>query len=196
MQKRLRFVPLVMITAALLLSACNGKATSPATEAPAVAEVATTQEPQAPVEMLAYPSPVAAQPVAEVDFASPYPQPAGGDTQVSGSAVATLLASLQTAGLAAAEGGDVSQSFFSVPGKVLLLGSDELQVYEYASPEAAAADVQSVSADGKTVGAAVLDWISTPHFFSTGNVVLIYVGEDSTILQTLQSMFGTQFAGG
>jgi hypothetical protein len=196
MQKSLRFVPLVMITAALLLSACNGKATPAATEAPAVAELATTQEPQAPVEMLAYPYPGAAQPVAGGNFASPYPQPGGGDTQVSGSAGATLLASLQSAGLSAAEGGDVSQSFFSVPGKVLLLGSDELQVYEYATPEAAAADVQSVSADGKSVGAAVLDWISTPHFFSSGNVVLIYVGENSTILQTLQSMFGTQFAGG
>ena len=196
MQKSLKFVSLVMISAALLLSACNGKATPQATEAPAVEEVATTQESPAPVEVLAYPYPVAAQPAAEVDFASPYPQPAGGDTQASGDAVATLLAGLQSAGLAAAEGGDVSQSFFSVPGKVLLLGSDELQVYVYASPEAAAADVQSVSADGKTVGAALLDWISTPHFFSSGNVVLIYVGENSTILQTLQSMFGTQFAGG
>ena len=56
--EKLKISTLVMISAALLLSACNGKATPPATEAPAVAEVANTQEPQAQVEMLAYPYPV------------------------------------------------------------------------------------------------------------------------------------------
>jgi hypothetical protein len=187
---------LVIISAALLLSACNGQATQPATQATVESAPANTVQPQAQPENLAYPSPVAVQPIDQANVASPYPQPAGGESQATGSAVSTLLASLQGAGLSANAGGDVTQSFFSVPGKVLLLDGDELQVYEYAASDAADADASSVSADGSRVGTALVDWINTPHFFRSGNVILVYVGENPTALQTLQSLFGTQFAGG
>jgi hypothetical protein len=190
MHKYFKLVFLVIMSAALLLSACNGQATQTATQATVESARANTVQPQD----LAYPSPVAVQSAGQAD--NPYPQPAGGETQATGSTVDTLLASLQSAGLAAAKGGDVSSSFFSVPGKVLLLNGEELQVYEYAAPEAADADASSVSADGGTVGSAMVDWISTPHFFRSGNVILIYVGENPTALQALKSLFGTQFAGG
>jgi hypothetical protein len=193
MRKNFKLVFLIMISAAILLSGCNGQATPAATQAPANSAPATTVQPQEQPESLAYPYPGAAQ---LAEQANPYPQPAGGEAQATGSAVDTLLSTLQGAGLAAAAGGDVSQSFFSVPGKVLLLNGDELQVYEYAAAEAAEADAGSVSADGSKVGTAMVEWISTPHYFRSGNLILIYVGENSTILQTLQSMYGAQFAGG
>ena len=204
MQKKYLFGFVVILCAALLISACGSQATQPATQSPAQADPQSTQAPQTETQQteapqtgdMAYPSPVAVQTAEEANFASPYPQPASGGVPPAGSAVDSLLATLQGAGLNVSTGGDASQSFFSVPGKVLLLNGDELQVYEYPSPEAAEADAGSVSADGSTVGATMVDWISTPHFFRSGNMIIIYVGANQDILQALKSLLGSQFAGG
>jgi hypothetical protein len=139
---------------------------------------------------MAYPSPVAEQPAGDANIGNPYPQPGSGATLNS------LLATLQGAGLDVSAAGDVSQSFFSVPGKVLVLNGEEIQVYEYPAPEAAQADAGNVSVDGSSVGATMVDWISTPHFFRTENIILIYVGVNQDVLQVLQSLLGSQFAGG
>jgi len=181
----------VTIIVALFLSACGSQATQPATQTSAEAAPQNTTQPQP--ESLAYPSPVAEQPV---EGTSPYPQPASGGSQAASSALDGLLASLQGAGLDVSAGGDVSQALFSVAGKVLLLSGGELQVFEYPAPEAAEADAGSVSADGSSVGTTMVDWISKPHFFRSGNLIVVYVGENQTVLQALQSVLGAQFAGG
>jgi hypothetical protein len=194
MVKNLMLVIVVFISVSLLLSACGSQATQPATQSSVEAAPQNTTQPQP--ESLAYPSPVAAQPSAGANFASPYPQPASGGSTTTGSALDSLLATLQGAGLNASVGEDVSPALFSVAGKRLTLNGEELQVYEYPSAEAAQADAGSVAADGSSVGTKMIDWISTPHFFRSGNMILIYVGENQTVLQTLQSLLGAQFAGG
>ena len=194
MHKKLLFCFVIIISAALLLSACGSQATQPATQSPAEAAAQNTAQPQP--ESLAYPAPVATQPVAEANFASPYPQPAAGESPAAGSGLDSLLATLQGAGLGVSAGGDVSQALFSVAGKALVLTGEELQVYEYPAPEAAEADAGSVAADGSSVGTAMVDWISTPHFFRSGNLIVVYVGENQSVLQALQSLLGAQFAGG
>jgi hypothetical protein len=195
MHKKYLVGQITIITAALLLSACGGQATQPATQSPTEAPPQNTAQPQQ-AEILAYPSPVVEQQDQEVNFASPYPQPAANESPATGSAVDNLLATLQAAGLEAAPGGDVTQDFFSVGGKVLVLNGEELQVFEYPTPEAAVADAGNVAADGSSVGATMIDWISTPHFFHSGNAIVIYVGENQSVVQALQSLLGAQFAGG
>ena len=195
MHKKFLFGFVVIISAAFLLSACGSQATQSATQAPVKADPQNTVQPQ-PEESLAYPSPVAEQPVSEANFASPYPQPDAGESPVTGSALDSLLATLHGAGMDASVGGEVPKSFFSVAGKVLLLNGEELQVYEYPAMEAAEAEAASVSADGSMLGTAVFDWTSTPHFFRSGNLIVVYVGENQSVIQALQSLLGAQFAGG
>ena len=191
MVKNLMFGIAIFISASLLLSACGSQATQPATQPSAEAAPQNTTQPQP--ESLAYPSPVAQQPVEE---ASPYPQPASAGSPAAGNALDSLLAAMQGAGLNVSTGGEISQPYFSVPGKVLVLNGEELQVYVFPAPEAAEADAGSISADGSLVGTNTVDWISTPHFFRSGNLVVLYVGENQNILQALQSLLGSQFAGG
>ena len=208
MRKSLLICIVLILSAALLLSACGSQdapqateglvagppateeqvVDSPATEAPVESAVENT--PQAQPETLAYPSPVAQQPI------SPYPQPGGGELPVGGITLDSLLATLQGAGLDAQVVGDVSQPFFTVAGKSLQLNGEELQVYAYPAPEAAEADAALVAADGSSVGTTMLNWISTPHFFRSGNLIVIYIGENPAVLQGLQSLLGVQFAGG
>jgi len=208
MRKSLLICIVIILSAALLLSACGSQDTPPATEglvadppateeqladSPATespVETAVENPPESQPETLAYPSPVALQPV------SPYPQPGGGELPVGGITLDSLLATLQSAGLGAQVVGDVSQAFFSAAGKSLQLNGEELQVYEYPAPEAAEAEAALVAADGSSVGATKVNWISTPHFFRSGNLIVIYIGENPAVLQGLQSLLGAQFAGG
>ena len=194
MQKKLLVVTVIIISAALLIGACSSQPTQPATQSPGEAAPQTTQPPQS--AEFAYPSPVAQQQLVDPNATGAYPAPLAGEGMPVGSAVESLLATLQGAGLEVSAGGDVSQSYFSVAGKVLYINGEELQVYEYPTPESAEAEAGSVSADGSTVGTAMVDWISTPHFFRSGNLIVVYVGENQSVIQALQSLLGTQFAGG
>lgn len=208
MRKSLLICIVLILSAALLLSACGSQGAPPATESlvadppategqvadpPATegpVETAIENTPQAQPETLAYPSPVAQQPI------SPYPQPGGGELPAGSITLDSLLAILQGAGLDAKVVGDVSQPFFTVAGKSLQLNGEELQVYEYPAPEAAEAEAALVASDGSSVGTTMLNWISTPHFFRSGNWIVVYIGENPAVLQGLQSLLGAQFAGG
>lgn len=184
---------------ALIVSACGGQSPPRATEVPVEAPVDSpaenTPQVQPEPEIPAYPSPVEPQPVEGSGFSSPYPLPGTG-AMADSSAVDGLLATLQGAGLETQIIGDVTQAFFTVPGKRMLLNEEEIQVYAYSAPETAESEAAAVSADGNSVGTTVVDWISTPHFYRSGNLIVIYVGENQTVLQVLQSVLGNPFAGG
>ena len=40
-----------------------------------------------------------------------------------------------------------------------------------------------------------IEWVSKPHFYKKGSIIVNYVGEDEKILDDLKDIFGTQFAG-
>jgi hypothetical protein len=39
-------------------------------------------------------------------------------------------------------------------------------------------------------------WMATPHFFKSGSLLVLYVGDDAEILDLLKDSLGDQFAGG
>jgi len=107
----------------------------------------------------------------------------------------SLSQALRAAG-ATVEGGDsLDQPFFSVTGQILKINGADVQVFEYKSAEAMEADAAQVSADGGSVGTSMVTWMATPHFFKSGNVLVIYVGDDAAVLDLLKSVLGEQFAG-
>jgi len=71
-----------------------------------------------------------------------------------------------------------------------------LQVFEYATPSAAAADASRVSDDGNTIGTSKPTWMGTPHFFKSGKVMVLYLGRNQTIVDLLRTVLSNQFAGG
>jgi len=40
-----------------------------------------------------------------------------------------------------------------------------------------------------------ISWASFPHFFKNENIIVLYVGEDSSIIEALEDIMGEQFAG-
>ena len=90
----------------------------------------------------------------------------------------------------------VSQPFFSVVSRVIRVNGQGVQVFEYRRASTAANEAKRVSSDGKTIGTSKPSWLSTPHFFKTEKLILLYVGDDQTVLRILQATLGNQFAGG
>ena len=89
----------------------------------------------------------------------------------------------------------ISQPFFSVPGSVLVLEGDDLQVYEYRSSDAAAAEAAKISPSGSPIGTSMPNWMRPPHIYRKDNVILIYLGDNLRIRSTLESQDGSQIAG-
>ncbi len=102
---------------------------------------------------------------------------------------------LRAVGLTVEPGGQVEQPFFSVAGTMLKVHGEDVQVFQYPTTAAAEAQTAPVSSDGSAVGTAKPFWIGSPHFYKSGRLVVLYVGDQATVLQTLEAVLGRQFAG-
>lgn len=108
---------------------------------------------------------------------------------------AGLIASLRAAGASVEPGEAVDQPFFAVAGRLIKVHGEQVQVFQY--PHAAAVDAQValVSADGSTVGTSKPLWLGPPHFFKQGKLLVLYIGDNGTVLQALETVLGQPFAG-
>jgi hypothetical protein len=123
--------------------------------------------------------------------------PAHADTVTS---YDTLLASLQASfnDLSVEDG--ITHQFLSVTGKLITLGSQRLQAFEYADDASAETEAKRFSRDGAWIDRdgtpTLVNWISTPHLYRSGKLLVVYVGDDATILEALNNTLGREFAGG
>lgn len=90
----------------------------------------------------------------------------------------------------------VRQPFFRVLGRIMKINNEAIQVFEYSNSLATQSQAKRVSLDGRQIGNSKPSWMSTPHFFKTQKLIVLYVGDNQTILRILQSELGDQFAGG
>jgi len=107
----------------------------------------------------------------------------------------SLVDALRAAGATVELGEPVEQAFFSVGGDILKVNGMDVQVFEYNSVEAMEADAIQVSDDGGSIGTSMVTWLAPPHFFKTGRILVLYVGDDQGILKLLEGLLGPQFAG-
>lgn len=90
----------------------------------------------------------------------------------------------------------VRQPFFSVPGRIITINDESLQVFRFANASAAKGQAKRVAPDGMTIGTSKPSWMAPPHFFKSGELIVLYVGANESILKVLQVSLGAQFAGG
>jgi hypothetical protein len=110
---------------------------------------------------------------------------------------AGLLSALEAAGAKTEIGDSISQDFFSVDGRLITInGTEGLQVFEYKSVEAMESDASKVAPNGGSVGTSMMNWLGTPHFFKSGRIMVLYLGDNKPTLSLLEKVMGKQFAGG
>jgi hypothetical protein len=90
----------------------------------------------------------------------------------------------------------VRQPFFSVPGRIININDEGVQVFKFANASAAEKQIKRVAPDGMTIGTSKPSWMAPPHFFRSGKMIVLYVGANESILKVLQASLGSQFAGG
>lgn len=107
----------------------------------------------------------------------------------------SLSKALIDAGATVESGDLVEQAFFSVTGQIIKVNGADVQVFEYKSSEAMETEAALVAPDGGSVGTSMMMWMATPHFFKSGRVLVLYVGDDVVTFDLLKSALGEQFAG-
>ena len=107
----------------------------------------------------------------------------------------SLVNDLKKEGYSVQEDGEVNQPFFSVDGKIIKVIEEDVQVFEYKDEPAMQTDASQVSTMGSYIGTAIVEWISTPHFYKSGRVIVLYVGNNVAVTGALTTVLGTQFAG-
>jgi hypothetical protein len=181
MKRTLLFAIAMLTLAAVLVTACGGQSAQAKTADPTSTSVPTVET-----------SP------ADTDVLTPVAVPQGCCAISHGEPVedyVSLIDNLRASGATVEPVGEVEQAFFSVTGHVITVNGNDVQVFEYADAEAAEADAALVAPDGGSVGTTMVTWVATPHFYRTGKLIVLYVGDDSGVTAVLESALGPQFAG-
>ena len=89
----------------------------------------------------------------------------------------------------------VEQPFLFVKGQIIRIDEQDVQVFEYRTTHAAELDANKIDRTGSSTTTSMPMWIAPPHFFKTGRLIVLYVGEDQSVLQALVDILGPQFAG-
>lgn len=134
----------------------------------------------------------------------------GGQRSSSGRAVShggpvrdhvSLVDGLRAKGFTVTPAQSAKQPFLSVEGTTLSLsergtqGKAAVQSYEYKDARAAERDASKIGPDGSTMRTMVVDWAAPPHFYLKERVLVLYVGNDATVLKALSELLGPQIAG-
>lgn len=75
------------------------------------------------------------------------------------------------------------------------VNGEDLQVYEFASADAASRAAAEVAPDGRSIGTTMMTWMAPPHFFRKDRVIAIHLGSNADVTRALREIMGTQFAG-
>jgi len=108
---------------------------------------------------------------------------------------ASLLNALQAAGANVEIGDSITQEFFTPEGQTVKVNGADLQVFEYESAEAMEKEASQVAPDGGSIGTSMVTWMAPPHFYKAGRIIALYVGDDKPLLDLLNKVIGSQFAG-
>ena len=93
---------------------------------------------------------------------------------------------------------DVQKDFLPTTKKRIIIKDEALDIYIFKNnkkmeSEASNIDRGGCSYSGKN--AADISWVSLPHFYKKGSLIVQYVGENETITSDLADILGEQFAG-
>ena len=116
----------------------------------------------------------------------------------------TLLHHLRNSGAFILEEGEIPRyGFFDIEGRRVTVNENTIQVYEYANATAMESEASCVSPDGFGITKergdmgmhTEVSWIGLPHFYKAGRIIVIYIGDNDSIISLLENALGKQFAG-
>ena len=107
----------------------------------------------------------------------------------------SLIDALRASGLNVNPVAKVQQPVFSGSGETVQVNNETIQVYEYPDGKAAQDDAAKVQPNGTVPGVSV-NWPGSPHYYRKERIVVIYPGNDQTVLTALEDALGKPFVVG
>ncbi len=101
-----------------------------------------------------------------------------------------LTGALREAGVVVGETGTIDQEFFSVQGRRLAFGGQEIQVFEYEDEAARQAESELIQSDGAPNPTTMVMWIDQPNFWAKDRLIVLYVGQDAATIERLSGVLG------
>jgi hypothetical protein len=94
---------------------------------------------------------------------------------------------------------DSNWNLIQTAGKQIIIGEDNLTIYLFNSNENMEKEAKNIDklGEGYDNGSSSLgvDWVSLPHFFKKGRIIVQYIGVNEKIISDLKDILGEQFAG-
>lgn len=95
---------------------------------------------------------------------------------------------------------DESKDILAGERKWLTVNEKEhISIYIYQNVKKMEDDADCISIDGCSyegfMRKVFISWVSYPHFYKMDNIIVLYVGEERRIIDTLEAICGEQFAG-
>ncbi len=107
-----------------------------------------------------------------------------------------LLADLTVQGAqSTAASGRITKPYLSVPGIIVMVNGQPLQVFQYADAAALAVDVAGLAPTASSINGIPLAWPAAPHFWRKDGLLVLAVTNDPTLVELVGSVMGPAFAG-
>jgi hypothetical protein len=128
-----------------------------------------------------------ATPAEDASGAAGIPQTGPGDAGVPDD-LDEVMRVLRTAGVTVDLGDPIEAADFStVPGQILFIDGEEVEIYTYTSAEELEADASRLARQDDPEG--------EPDFYKLGNMLVRYIGENTLVRDLLEDVLGAQAAG-
>jgi len=102
-----------------------------------------------------------------------------------------LVVALRDNGSTVESAGPVSQPFFVPEGRLIQVDGNDVQVFEFPTE----LDAQAAAEKGDSIGTTMILWVEAPHFYRSGKLIVIYIGEEGAVVDALEVVLGAQIAG-
>lgn len=94
---------------------------------------------------------------------------------------------------------DVEKDFLPTTKKRMIIDKEAIDIYLYNSNKEVENDAKRIDDGGSMYSNGIksvnVSWVSYPHFYKKGNIIVQYVGENKKIISDLKEILGEQFAG-
>jgi hypothetical protein len=92
---------------------------------------------------------------------------------------------------------DSTRPYFSVPSEDYKILGGSITIYEY-KPEdkdKIISDLKTITENGTVINGTKISWLKAPHLYKKGRIVVIYDGDNESILTNLKDLLGNSLLG-
>ena len=85
--------------------------------------------------------------------------------------------------------------FFSTSPFIMEINGKRIYIYDFKNEKAMEKEAEKVDSGGCSIKNIKISWVSTPHFFKKGSIIVQYIGNDKDMVNTSKEIMVIQFAG-